>query len=59
MYEIEFKIKDGVLKKVENDILSTSAVIPEGVTSIGYRAFYMCFSLTSIIIPDSVTSIGA
>lgn len=59
MYEIEFKIKDGVLKKVENDILSTSAVIPDGVTRIGHRAFYMCLTLTSIIIPDSVTSIGA
>lgn len=59
MYEIEFKIKDGVLKKVELACLSTSAVIPEGVTHIGYRAFYLCHTLTSIIIPGSVTSIGA
>lgn len=29
------------------------------VTSIGYRAFYICASLTSIEIPDSVTSIGS
>ncbi|MBO7139067.1 MAG: leucine-rich repeat protein [Prevotella sp.] len=28
------------------------------VTSIGYKAFYECFDLTSVTIPNSVTSIG-
>lgn len=32
--------------------------IPEGVTKIGERAFYICSGLTSVTIPNSVTSIG-
>ena len=28
------------------------------LTTIGYQAFYQCFSLTSVTIPDSVTTIG-
>ena len=35
-----------------------SVVIPNGVTSIGYQAFFFCSNLTSVVIPDSVTSIG-
>ena len=36
-----------------------SVTIPDGVTSIGARAFYNCSGLTSVTIPDSVTNIGA
>lgn len=36
----------------------TSVTIEEGVTTIGYSAFYGCNSLTSVNIPNSVTSIG-
>ena len=35
-----------------------SAVIAEGVTSIGADAFLYCTSLTGVTIPNSVTSIG-
>ena len=36
----------------------TSIQLPEGLTSIGDRAFYYCISLESITIPAGVTSIG-
>ena len=35
-----------------------SAVIADGVTSIGDYAFRDCYNLASVSIPDSVTSIG-
>ena len=36
----------------------TSVVIPDSVTSIGYKAFYGCTGLTSVTIGNSVASIG-
>ena len=37
---------------------SETYTIPDGVTSIGYRAFSYCDNLTSITIPASVANIG-
>ena len=42
-----------------NEELVTEAVIPDGVTSIGYCTFLDCTSLTRVTIPASVTSIGS
>ena len=50
-----FVIEDGVLRKYTGT--AAEVVIPDGVTSIGGRAFYYCNGLTSITIPSSVTSI--
>ena len=53
-----FEIQDGVLQNCRLTIGETEAVIPEGVKSIGDRAFYRSLGLQSIMIPESVTSIG-
>lgn len=52
-----FLIENGVLKQYRGP--GGDVVIPEGVTEIRYRAFYLCKSLTSVTIPASVTSIGS
>lgn len=52
------KTDDGFnLTGLKNTSLS-SITIPDGVTSIGYNAFYNCTSLTDISISDSVTNIS-
>ena len=52
----DFVIENGVLTKYTGK--GGNVVIPNGVTAIGYKAFYNCESLTGVTIPDGVTSIG-
>ncbi len=52
--------RSGSIKLIDNDgIEITEFVIPEGVTSIGEKAFQRCTGLSAITIPNSVTSIGS
>ncbi len=41
-----------------DNVLATSLVIPDTVTSIGDYTFYGCSGVTSIYIPSNITSIG-
>ena len=52
----DFSIRDGVLERYTGN--QKDVVIPEGVTEIGWRAFFVCTSLTAVSIPESVTKIG-
>ena len=50
-----FQIKNGVLIKYTGS--EQNVVIPEGVTSIGEKAFRGCYDLASVTIPDGVKTI--
>ncbi len=60
----QYLSQDGILyNKNKTELIrvpqaKATITVPNGVTTIGDRAFYECTSLESITIPNSVTSIG-
>jgi hypothetical protein len=53
----DFTIRDGILYEYTGQ--GGEVTIPEGVSKIGYRAFFCCPTLTRVNIPDSVRFIDA
>ncbi len=51
-----FVIRDGVLLDYTGS--ASVVAIPDGVTSIGSKAFAYCETMQELIIPDSVTEVG-
>lgn len=56
-------VYEGEVTELGNNALQfqsalTGIVIPEGITSIGYKAFYQCYNMTTIKLPKSLKLIG-
>ena len=52
-----FEIKKNVLKQYIPEPGQTEVVIPEGVDTIGTKAFEDCGELNSVILPEGVTAL--
>ena len=48
----------GIGNEVFSNKYLTSVIIPDGIETIGKRAFNQCYSLRSVKLPNSITSIG-
>lgn len=52
-----FEIKKNVLKQYIPEPGQTEAIIPEGVDTIGTKAFESCGELNSVILPEGITTL--
>ena len=50
-----FEVKKNILKKYIPEAGQTDVVLPEGVDTIGTKAFENCGELNSVILPDGIT----
>lgn len=55
---LEFSDDGKKVISVKNKETATYAIIPDGVITIGDRAFMQCYNLISVTIPNSVVGIG-
>lgn len=57
--EVKFKVKNGyfhVPKKYKDKLIS--AVIPEGITQVGWFQFSDCINLEEVLLPETIETIG-
>lgn len=57
-YRIQFEWKTAIPANAFSGAQLISAVIPEGTTEVGARAFSGCNHLSSLVVPATVTTIG-
>jgi len=55
---IKFSEDKKILLRYNKKLRDTGYAVPDGVATIGYRAFHECPRLTSVTISSSVTTIG-
>ena len=58
MRQISEFVSDSIMMVDDEGNVIHEYIIPDGVTSIGRKAFFRCSGLTSVLIPNSVIKIG-